>query len=187
MPGSKRLLTVTATAAGLCTGAVATPADGTTIAYTSQGATSSHVWVMRGDGTQKDRLTSGSVDDVSPSLAPGGGRLVFVRRLAGRRDDLYRVGADGTGLTRLTRTAVAEANPAWAPRGGRLAFEAGSALGSSEIVVVRSDGGGRRALTSNSVDDANPAWAPGGRRLAFVRYVRGRNAAGATFDAFGTA
>lgn len=76
---------------------------------------SAHVWVMRGDGGEKDRLTSGSVDDVSPTLAPGGSRVVFVRRRADRRDELYRIQANGTGLTRLTRTGVAESNPVWSP------------------------------------------------------------------------
>jgi hypothetical protein len=83
VPGTKRLLVLAAVAAGLAAAGAA--AGATTIAYSSQGATASHVWVMRGDGSQKDRLTSGAVDDVSPALSPGGARVVFVRRRLDRR------------------------------------------------------------------------------------------------------
>ena len=131
---------------------------------------------MRGDGSGKDRLTSGSVVNVAPSLSPAGARLVFVRRLAGDRDDLFRIDADGSGLRRLTRTAVAETDPTWSPDGGLIACSAGRAPGSFEIVVLEPDGTGRRRLTRNGVDDLDPDWAPAGGRLAFTRLVGGANA-----------
>lgn len=147
-----------------------------TVAYTSLGASSSHVWVMRGAGSEKKRLTSGSVVDVAPTLSPAGTRLVFVRRLAGDRDDLYRIGVDGAGLRRLTQTAVAEEDPVWSPAGGLIAFSAGGGQGASEIVVLEPDGSGRRRLTRNAVDDLDPAWAPSGTVLVFTRLVGGTNA-----------
>ena len=98
MPSSKALLAAGVGAAGL---AAAGAAAASTIAYTSLGTTASHVRVMRGDGSRKERLTSGSVVDVAPSFAPRGSRLVFVRRLAGDRDDLFRIDVDGSDLARL--------------------------------------------------------------------------------------
>jgi hypothetical protein len=59
-------------AAGL--DAAGAAAGATTIAYSSQGASASHIWVMRGDGALKERLTSGAYDDVSPALSPAGVR-----------------------------------------------------------------------------------------------------------------
>jgi len=161
-------------------------ADTSTIAYTSLGTFSSHVWVMRGNGNEKDQVTAGSVVDLAPSLSPAGRRLVFVRRRADDRDDLFRVGIDGSGLLRLTRTRVAEADPTWSSAGGLIAFSAGRAVGSSEIVVLEPDGTGRRRLTRNSVDDIDPAWAPGGARLTFTRHVDGRNAEIYVIQADGT-
>ena len=113
------LLAAAAGAAALGTAGVAAAS---TIAYTSLGASSSHVWVMRGDGSGKERLTSGSVVNVAPSLSPAGARLVFVRRLADDRDDLFRIDTDGSDLRRLTRTAVAEADATWSPAGGLIAL-----------------------------------------------------------------
>ena len=104
MGRSKLVLAAVAAATGL---GVAGAADAATIAYTSLGASSSHVWVMRGDGSEKEQLTSGSVVDVAPSLSPAGQRLVFVRRRSGERDDLFRIGIGGSGLLRLSTTRVA--------------------------------------------------------------------------------
>ncbi|MGH3062262.1 MAG: TolB family protein, partial [Gaiellaceae bacterium] len=101
MPGTKRLLALAVGTAGLALSGAA--AGATTIAYSSQGSSASHIWVMRGDGSQKERLTSGSIDDVSPALSPAGARVVFVRRRLDRQDELYRVDAAGGGLRRLTR------------------------------------------------------------------------------------
>ena len=97
---------------------------------------------MRGDGSEKDRLTAGSVVDLAPSFSPAGTRLVFVRRRSGGRDDLFRIGVGGSGLLRLSRTQVAEADPTWSPQGGLIAFSAGRAIGSSEVFVLEPDGTG---------------------------------------------
>ena len=96
MARSKLVLAAVAGAAGLGAAGVA---DAATIAYTSLGPSSSHVWVMRGNGSEKDQLTTGSVVDVAPSLSPTGARLVFVRRRAGDRDDLFRIGIGRVGAS----------------------------------------------------------------------------------------
>jgi WD40-like Beta Propeller Repeat len=77
MGPSYRLLSAAALAAGLVAAGIAAASN---VAYTSLGASTSHVWVMEGDGTGKDQLTSGSVNDFGPVISPNGSRLVFVRR-----------------------------------------------------------------------------------------------------------
>jgi dipeptidyl aminopeptidase/acylaminoacyl peptidase len=149
---TRRLFAVTVLTAGL---AAVTPASATRIAFTSLGL-HSHVLAMDGDGTNKLALTSGAVDDVSPTWSPSGSHLVFVRRRPNGSDDLYRIQADGTGLTQITRTDAAEANPVWSPLGRRLVCEFGSLSGSFEIVVMNADGTGRKRLTRNRVDDVEP-------------------------------
>lgn len=171
MPAGKRLFAATAALAACLPAAAGAE---TRIAYSSL-SSFSHLYVMNGNGAEKTRLTSGSVNDFDAVFSPAG-RLVFVRGTSNRSDDLFRLEADGTDLTRLTRTPAAEANPIWSPLGGRLAFEYGGALGSTEIVVTRADGNGRRRLTRNSVDDVAPTWSPDGARLAFTRYIGGLNA-----------
>ena len=51
MGPSHRLLAAAALAAGLAAGGVAAASN---VAYTSLGPSASHVWVMEGDGTDKD-------------------------------------------------------------------------------------------------------------------------------------
>jgi Tol biopolymer transport system component len=171
VPRRNRLLVATA---ALAVSFPAGAAAETRIAYTSL-ANSSHVAVMKGDGSERAALTSGAVNDVSPAWSPAGTRLVFVRRRANGSDDLLLVNGDGTGLRRLTRTAASEANPVWSQHRGRLAYERGRSFSSFEIVVQKADGSRRRQLTRNSVPDVDPVWSPGGERIAFTRYVRGTN------------
>lgn len=169
--GTRRFFAVTVLTAGL---AAVAPASATRIAFTSLGL-HSHVLVMDGDGTSKLALTSGAVDDVSPTWSPRGSHLVFVRRRPNGSDDLYRIRAGGAALTRITRTSGGEVNPVWSPLGRRLVCEYGSLVGSFEIVVMNADGTGRRRLTRNRVDDIEPVWSPRGRGIAFTRFVSAAN------------
>ena len=80
--------------------------------------------VVRADGTQERRLTSGA-DDFEPSWSPDSTSIVFVRfpkRALGRDDgdalaELYVIGRDGSGLRRLTDNRVFDGSPAWRPAG----------------------------------------------------------------------
>src|SRR5688500_8180554 len=63
---SHRLLPAAVLAAGLAAAGVAA---GSNVAYTSLGPSTSHVWVMEGDGSGKDRLTSGLVNDFRPVVS----------------------------------------------------------------------------------------------------------------------
>ena len=58
------------------------------------GAPRRGVWIMRGDGSRKHRLTAGKGDPLSPSWSPDGRRVVF----ADRPGDLYVVRVNGAGL-----------------------------------------------------------------------------------------
>jgi TolB protein len=168
---TRQLFAVTVLTAGL---AAAAPASATRIVFTSLGL-HSHVLAMDGDGTSKLALTSGPVDDVSPTWSPTGSYVLFVRRRRDGSDDLYRIRAGGGGLTQITRTGGGEANPVWSPLGRRLACEYGSRIGGFEIVVMNADGTGRRRLTRNRVDDIEPVWSPRGRGIAFTRFVSAAN------------
>ena len=64
-----RLLAAAALAAGLAAAGIAAASN---VAYTSLGPSTSHVWVMEGDGSDKDRLTTGSVNDFGPVISPSG-------------------------------------------------------------------------------------------------------------------
>lgn len=69
--------------------------------------------VMASDGTAVRTVTQNvlGVFDEFPALSPDGKRVVFLRRTAGTRHDVYVVNTDGTGLKQITKTPEQELRP----------------------------------------------------------------------------
>jgi Tol biopolymer transport system component len=107
----------------------------------------------------------------SPSLAtaPGSdGRLVYQAQ-AGKRVQLFTVGADGVGQRQLTHVHGCDAlNPAWANDGSRIAFACDYAQGTKhehlDIVTMGADGGQLRPMGLKGLN-GEPTWMPDGRVL----------------------
>jgi Tol biopolymer transport system component len=133
---------------GRCPRDPAFSADGSRLAFTSNG----RLAVASSDGSGVTLLPQLTARDADPAWSPGGHRLVFTGRQAGRRN-LYLVDPDGSNLSRLT-TGGARA-PAWSRR-GQIAFAARGRiwrLGSSgRVLLARGD---------------HPDWSPSGRTVAY--------------------
>jgi Tol biopolymer transport system component len=115
-------------------------------------------------------LTRSPEDDFSPSWAPDGRRLVFVRRLPldGRtNNELMLMRADGSGITQLTRTPDNEEDPAWSPDGTKIAF----ALRYEGLFTMSvGSGAPHRIATATDLHQVRyPTWSPNGSRIAFER------------------
>jgi Tol biopolymer transport system component len=136
---------------------------GRVIAYA--GRVGIHLIAPTGRGDR--RLTARPLDH-SPSWAPGGRYLVFVRSLEEYSPGfLYVVQRDGRGLRRLSSREGSD--PSWSPDGRQIAFTVDDgADGSSAIYVVDADGTDERRLTTTYLG-YEAAWSPNSTALAFVR------------------
>ena len=131
----------------------------TTIAGTT--VLHSHLLVVDPGGGAPQALTSGSHQDLTPSISPGGETIVFSSDRSGRPGDLYTIPVTGGTPTQLTDTpGFAEEDPVWSPDGTKVAFggkqfDAGADY---DIYVINADGTGRTALTGGPGNDTDPTW-----------------------------
>jgi hypothetical protein len=123
------------------------------------------IWVMRGDGSDPQRLTDDPADDMSPAWSADGKWIAFVSERDGNRE-IYAMQADGTQQINLTQHPSEDWSPAWSPDGTRIAFSS-YRDGNWEIYVMGADGANPNRLTSNSAADYGPGWSPDGRSIAF--------------------
>ena len=136
-----------------------------------------HLYAVHPDGSGLRQLTTGTADDQTIGVAPGGSRVVVSRDTHeqcghtywAQGVDLFTIDSDGTSLTRLTNNCpVSDSTPAWSPSGKHIVF---SRFG--ELWSMRTDGTDLAKLTCDSTRPAGdyaPAWSPDGRTIAFSRY-----------------
>jgi TolB protein len=141
-------------------------ADGSQLAYTRYHL-SSNLWLSElpaAGVTSKvppKPLTSGTVEQYSPSISPDGRWVAYVIE-AGTKTNIYKMAIDGSQVAPVTFfDAVDVSSPAWSPDGRRIAFlcDKGGIL---KVWVVDVDGTGAHALDKTNASDTNRvlAWSP---------------------------
>ncbi len=128
-----------------------------------------HIFTMRNDGTAIEPVTSGPYVDANPYFFPGGGRIVFERKIGGRTH-IFTVRPDGSDLEQLTYGPHTDSDPTVSPNGRRIAFVTDRiAIDSSDtdIFSMRRNGTHKRILVDGPWIEEAPDYAPNGRRIAY--------------------
>lgn len=147
--------------------------DGSKIAFTSNRAGTSDVYVMNADGTGVTRLTYSGGTETAPVWSPDGSKIVMDSDRDGNRE-IYSMNADGSKQTRLTFNPTSDCGPvSFSPDGERIAFARnasgeGPASDNFDIYSINIDGGDLRQLTTDPRFDAEPVWSPDGSRILFI-------------------
>jgi len=136
------------------------------IAYVSWEDDNNEIVIMKGDGSQKRRLTFNSVDDWDPALSPDGQVIAFMSSRDGDQE-IYRMNSDGGDQMRLTYSSGVDRWIAFSPDGSQIALTS-YRDGNGEIYVMDSDGSEQQNLTRDPADDRDPAFSPDGLQIVFV-------------------
>lgn len=117
------------------------------VAFRSDRAGTSEIWVMRIDGSEPRRLTAadGPVTG-SPRWSPDGRSIAYDSRLDGNAD-IFVVPVDGKGNRRITASAANEVVPGWSAD-GRFLYYASDQTGTWQVWKVPAGGGVARQVTA---------------------------------------
>ncbi len=140
--------------------------DGRRLAWASGPPGSHDLFVMNGDGGQKQHVVEGAANDVEPAWSPDGAQIAYSSNRDGHYK-LWAVGSTGGEPSLLVDAPGLMRSPAWSPAGDLVAYT-GDVGGNADVWVAPVDGSPPRRATTAPGFDGRPDWSPDGRRLAFV-------------------
>jgi len=139
----------------------------TRIAYQSWVGNNWEIYIARGDGSERTRLTHAPDQDEAPSLAEGCQLIAFSSKRNGN-SDIYTMYSDGSHLERITTDPARDVLPALSPDGQKIAFQSYRDGDEPEVYVIDLPSGELQRLTYYGGYDGQPAWSPDGSKIAFI-------------------
>lgn len=149
--------------------------DAKFVVYSSSRSGSLELWMRPIDGGAVQQLTTSvnSSADRNPSVAPGGGTVVFQSDRVNRTRNIWAMDLRTRSLSQLTSLADGASNPAVSSKGD-ICFTRSYANGNLSIWVMSSDGRNPREI-GNGLDCS---WTPDGAQVVFSRSADSRAASG---------
>ena len=162
--------------------------DGRLIAYATYiGEDNNDVFVMKADGSEQTRVTSGPGYDGHPHWSADGGRIVFnsdrdtpdqSAPWNQRWHDIWSVRVDGSDAVKHSDCHAVCTYGSLSPDGQQVLYRKVDAVPglnwaleviekNSEIYVADRDGGNARILASHPAFDGWPLWSPDGQWIVF--------------------
>ncbi len=124
------------------------------------------IFVAKGDGSNRVRLTSSGSPEITPRFNRGATRIAFASSEPGNYE-IYTMNSDASGKVRVTKNTVNDYNPSWSSDGSKIVFNS-YRDGQSEIYVMNADGSNPVRLTYEPAYDGQPVLSPDGAKIAFL-------------------
>lgn len=138
--------------------------DGKKIAFSSDRAGQTMIYIMNIDGTNVERMTFAGQFNASPAWSPDGKKIAFAGQL-GNNFDIFILTVEGKNLVRVTKANKANGkpsnneDPSWSPD-GRFVMYTSDRTGKSQVYISTPDGLEERRITLDSANYFKPKWSP---------------------------
>lgn len=136
--------------------------DGRKVAFSSDRAGRTMIYVMDASGANVKRVTFAGQFNASPSWSPDGKKLAFAGQ-TGSNFDIFIMDVDGQNMKRLTSAKKSNGRPAnnedpsWSPD-GRFVMYTSDRTGKSQIYISTQDGLDERRITIDNANYFKPKW-----------------------------
>ena len=136
--------------------------DGRKVAFSSDRAGRTMIYVMDANGTNVKRVTFAGQFNASPAWSPDGKKLAFAGQ-TGSNFDIFSMDVVGQNMTRLTSArksngrAANNEDPTWSPD-GRFVMYTSDRTGKSQIYISTQDGLDERRITIDNANYFKPKW-----------------------------
>lgn len=148
------------------------------IAFASDRGGRAQIWVMNGDGSNLQQLTSMDAGACQPTWSPDGSKIAFVSPCLANRISypgaaIYLIDLDTQVVQQISSGGAGDYDPEWSPNGEKIAFTSIRSNNRSYIYYYDLQTGVETAFTSGAVYEYQPSWSPNADQLTFISTSQG--------------
>lgn len=149
--------------------------DNNSIIFSSSNNTSTGIYKMNINGSNKQLLTPQGKPFGDPKISPNG-NMISITLFDWNGSQIFVMNSDGSNLKQKTFTVSSKSfpgyprdgnsNAVWSPNSDKFAYVSYE-NGSPDIFIINSNGTGNKRLTDTPLRDENPVWTKDGNYILF--------------------